>query len=140
MPRSQEEIRKDINYDESKVPVFKLPSPLERPDGGRVTTAYEWVNRRRGEVLDFYKKEVYGQMKQNPNVQLVAIKDGCRDWIRISGKAEECQDIETKTKMFEACPVLEKHYGTPQCEFLAVFKIKVDEAELSDKDGVNKID
>ena len=62
MPRSQEEIRKDINYDESKVPAFELPSPLERPDGGRVTTAYEWVNRRRGEVLDFYKKEVYGQL------------------------------------------------------------------------------
>ena len=67
MPRSQEEIRKDINYDESKVPVFKLPSPLERPDGGRVTTAYEWVNRRRGEVLDFYKKEVYGQLPPRPD-------------------------------------------------------------------------
>ena len=67
MPRSQEEIRKDINYDESKVPAFELPSPLERPDGGRVTTAYEWVNRRRPEVLALYQKEVYGQIPPRPD-------------------------------------------------------------------------
>lgn len=112
----------------------KDDSPIGRPFGAVAEFGSDLY------IATSNKKEVYGQMKQNPNVQLAAIKDGCRDWIRISGKAEECQDIETKTKMFEACPVLEKHYGTPQCEFLAVFKIKVDEAELSDKDGVNKID
>ena len=112
----------------------KDDSPIGRPFGAVAEFGSDLY------IATSNKKEVYGQMKQNPNVQLVAIKDGCRDWIRISGKAEECQDIETKTKMFEACPVLEKHYGTPQCEFLAVFKIKVDETELSDKDGVNKID
>lgn len=112
----------------------KDDSPIGRPFGAVAEFGSDLY------IATSNKKEVYGQMKKNPNVQLVAIKDGCRDWIRISGKAEECQDIETKTKMFEACPVLEKHYGTPQCEFLAVFKIKVDEAELSDKDGVNKID
>lgn len=67
MARSREEIMKDINYDESKVPVFTLPSPLDRPGGGRVSSAYEWVNRRRGEVLDFYKKEVYGQLPPRPD-------------------------------------------------------------------------
>ena len=112
----------------------KDDSPIGRPFGAVAEFGSDLY------IATSNKKEVYSQMKQNPNVQLVAIKDGCRDWIRISGKAEECQDIETKTKMFEACPVLGKHYGTPQCEFLAVFKIKVDEAELSDKDGVNKID
>lgn len=112
----------------------KDDSPIGRPFGAVAEFGSDLY------IATSNKKEVYGQIKQNPNVQLVAIKDGCRDWIRISGKAEECQDIKTKTKMFEACPVLEKHYGTPQCEFLAVFKIKVDEAELSDKDGVNKID
>lgn len=112
----------------------KDDSPIGRPFGAVAEFGSDLY------IATSNKKEVYSQMKKNPNVQLVAIKDGCRDWIRISGKAEECQDIETKTKMFEACPVLEKHYGTPQCEFLAVFKIKVDEAELSDKDGVNKID
>ena len=67
MARSREEIMKDINYDESKVPVFTLPSPLDRPGGGRVSSAYEWVNRRRGEVLDFYKKEVYGNLPPRPD-------------------------------------------------------------------------
>ena len=82
MPRSQEEIRKDINYDESKVPVFRLPSPLERPDGGRVATAYEWVNRRRGEVLDFYKKEVYGQPPPRPDrirFETLSVRDDALD-------------------------------------------------------------
>ena len=62
MPRSREEIMKDINYDESRIPACTLPSPLDRKDGGRIATAYEWVNRRRPEVLALYQKEVYGQI------------------------------------------------------------------------------
>ena len=55
MPRSREEIMKDINYDESRIPACTLPSPLDRKDGGRIATAYEWVNRRRPEVLALYQ-------------------------------------------------------------------------------------
>lgn len=37
-------------------------------------------------------KAVYRQMKQNSNIQIVALKHGTRKWIRISGNAEECTD------------------------------------------------
>ena len=67
MPRSREEIMKDINYDESRIPACTLPSPLDRKDGGRIATAYEWVNRRRPEVLALYQKEVYGQIPPRPD-------------------------------------------------------------------------
>ena len=67
MPRSHEEIMKEINFDESRVPVFQLPSPLEHPGGGRVASAYEWVNFRRPEILDFYRKEVYGTLPPRPD-------------------------------------------------------------------------
>lgn len=67
MPRPREEIMKDINYDESRIPACTLPSPLDRKDGGRIATAYEWVNRRRPEVLALYQKEVYGQIPPRPD-------------------------------------------------------------------------
>ena len=62
----------------------KDDSPIGRPFGAVAEFGSDLY------IATSNKKEVYGQMKQNPNVQLVAIKDGCRDWIRISGKAEEC--------------------------------------------------
>ena len=35
-------------------------------------------------------KAVFMQIMKNPNVQLVALKSGTRDWVRISGIAAEC--------------------------------------------------
>ena len=55
VPRSREEILKDINYDEKKVPSFEVLSPLKKVDGTMVSTAEEWQNVRRQEILDFYR-------------------------------------------------------------------------------------
>lgn len=54
------------NYDEAKVPAFELPSPLDKPDGGRVGSAFEWQNCRRREVLKLLGDEVYGRMPPRP--------------------------------------------------------------------------
>ena len=47
------------NYDESKVPSFKLPDPLSFNDGKRVNSINEWT-KRRSEIMNLFEKEVYG--------------------------------------------------------------------------------
>jgi len=46
-------------YDESKVPVYTLPDPLVFNDGSKVTNKNEW-NKRRAEILQLFKNDVYG--------------------------------------------------------------------------------
>ncbi|OQA87305.1 MAG: hypothetical protein BWY31_00845 [Lentisphaerae bacterium ADurb.Bin242] len=78
MGRSYEEAVKEVNYDEAKVPAYTLSSPLAGKDGVRVKNAFEWVNFRRGEILDLYKKEVYGEVPPRPDsvwFELVSRKD-----------------------------------------------------------------
>ncbi len=50
-----------VNYDESKVPNFVLPDPLTCNDGKKVTTAKQWENQRRAEILEFFASQVYGR-------------------------------------------------------------------------------
>ncbi|MGB5554423.1 MAG: acetylxylan esterase [Flavobacteriaceae bacterium] len=48
------------NYDESKVPDFKVPDPLTAFNGEPILDANTWLNTRRPELLAFFEKEVYG--------------------------------------------------------------------------------
>jgi hypothetical protein len=47
------------NYDESKVPVFKLPDPLVFNNGNKVNDKNDWEKRRQ-EILKMFENEVYG--------------------------------------------------------------------------------
>lgn len=49
------------NYDEAKVPAYKLPDPLIGGDGKPVTTAEQWRGKRRGEILRLFEQQVYGR-------------------------------------------------------------------------------
>lgn len=70
-------------------------------------------------------KEVYKQMKDNPHIQIVSMKPGTREWVRINGVATECADVEIKKKMLEECPVLAKHFSSIDAPHYAVFQIKM---------------
>ncbi|MBM3333526.1 acetylxylan esterase [Candidatus Sumerlaeota bacterium] len=50
------------NYDESKVPQYTLPDPLVMQDGTRVTTAEQWTTKRRPELLELFRSQVYGRV------------------------------------------------------------------------------
>jgi hypothetical protein len=58
--------KRDVNYDENKVPVFSLPDPLTLGDGEPVTDAQTWFRRRRPEVLELFKTQVYGKVPGPP--------------------------------------------------------------------------
>src|SRR4051794_9796255 len=53
------------NYSEDKVAPYTLPDPLVTAIGDRVTTAQMWRDRRRPEILNFYKNEIYGLIPAN---------------------------------------------------------------------------
>jgi hypothetical protein len=73
------------NYDESKVPSYTLPDALTSLENKKITTAAEWENLRRKEVLYLFSKNVYGQMpKQYDSINFALLN---ADYTAMNGKA-----------------------------------------------------
>ena len=59
------------NYDESKVPAYTLPDPLQCRDGSAVQDAAQWTSQRRAELLGLFAEHVYGRSPaRNPAQQI----------------------------------------------------------------------
>jgi hypothetical protein len=54
------------NYDESRVPAYTLPDPLVTVGGVPVTNAREWRERRRPELIELFRSEIYGRAPGRP--------------------------------------------------------------------------
>ena len=50
------------NYDESKIPGYKLPELLVAKDGSTVSSKKQWAKTRRNEILSDFEKYVYGKL------------------------------------------------------------------------------
>ena len=74
--------------------------------------------------------KVHSQLRKNGNMQILAKKEGTREWIRITGVATECTDISMKEKMIEECPILSKHFPSAESEHYLLFEIEVLETEF----------
>jgi len=53
--------RAEFNFRESNVPRYELPDPLKALDGAAVTSAEMWESRRRGQLLELFRDQVYGR-------------------------------------------------------------------------------
>ena len=60
------EAEPEINYDESQVPAYTLPDPLALMDGGRVSDAATWRDKRRPEILRLFETFMYGRSPEPP--------------------------------------------------------------------------
>jgi hypothetical protein len=60
---------KNFNYDEAKVPKFTLPDPLMMADGAPAKSVKAWESKRRPEILELFKKEMYGRAPGKPAKQ-----------------------------------------------------------------------
>lgn len=85
-------------------------------------------------------KDVYSQLTKNPAIQIVALKPNTRNWIRICGIAIEQKDIAIKQQMLLHCPILAKHFSSPECGKFVVFCIKNRTSKLYMNDSVEMID
>jgi hypothetical protein len=55
-----------INQDETKVPPYVLPDPLQGPGGNRITNSQQWLQRQRAAMLKLFADNVYGRMPGKP--------------------------------------------------------------------------
>lgn len=74
--------------------------------------------------------EAHKQIRANEHIQIIAKKANSREWIRITGIAEECDDMELKNKMLEECPVLQQRFGAVGMEHFIMFKVNVENVEI----------
>jgi hypothetical protein len=56
----------DTNYDEAKVPEYKLPDPLVMENGERVKDADTWRSKRRPEILRLFETQMFGKSPGKP--------------------------------------------------------------------------
>ena len=59
-PKGTEEF--EPNYDESKVPNYKLPDPFLLENGSTVKDSADWFGLRRSEIMEQFRHEVYGRV------------------------------------------------------------------------------
>ena len=67
----------------------ELPDPLIATDGTRITTAAEWREKRRPELLEFFAREMYGRSPGRPEKMMSEVFD--RDPQALGGKATRIQ-------------------------------------------------
>ncbi len=65
-----------INYDESKVPSYKLPDPLTLQNGDKVTDPETWYKKRRMEILSLFESEQFGKVPDRKNVSFNVFDKG----------------------------------------------------------------
>jgi hypothetical protein len=78
------------NYDESKAnPYPNLPDPLTLKNGKKVTSASDWWNKRRPEIVEDFDREIYGRVpKVTPKV----------NWQVLNTTTGKNGDVEIVTK------------------------------------------
>lgn len=58
--------RSEVNYYEEKVPAYKLPDVLITNNGRKVSSSRLWNTVRRPEILELFRKNVYGRIPETP--------------------------------------------------------------------------
>ena len=73
--------------------------------------------------------EVHKQLRENPHIQMVAMKKEGFGWIRMTGLAYECTDLAVKEAMLEGNRMRDRFEEMGLDHFL-VFKFTIEKAEI----------
>ena len=91
MPSESEAQPRGYNYDEAKVPEYRLPDPLVCLDGTKVIDAETWRAKRRPEVLRLFEDHVYGRSPGKPEeMRFEVVEEGAE---ALGGKAVRRQVV-----------------------------------------------
>ena len=69
-------------------------------------------------------KSVYKQIINNPKVQIIALQQNSRKWIRVSALALECQDLKIKELMLKENPNVARHFLNASDPNFSLFELK----------------
>lgn len=110
-------------------PFFVLTVNENSPAGRPFGAIMEIENKLYISTAD--TKAVYKQLKENNNMQILALKPGTREWVRVTGIATECESKEIKERMLVECPILTKHYPTADAPHYNIFEVSVVDCEFN---------
>ena len=65
--------RQEFNYIEEKVPAYSLPDMFTSLNGTRINSAELWNSVRRKEILELFRKNVYGRIPETPNKEVFRV-------------------------------------------------------------------
>ena len=110
--------------DEQLVSSYILPDPLRKNDGTQVSSAAEWMNRRRAEILNLFKQEEYGEILPRPDSMSFKILSVHADALDNTAVRKEIR-LEFamrngKTFSFTMLLYLPKHAAAPVPAFLGL--------------------
>ena len=93
--REPKEYDSDVIYDESKIPHYDLPPLLVSFEGKRITTAEEWFNIRRPQIMSLFGNLVYGvvPVPESPIRTTFEVVKTNRDFM--DGQAT-CRDVQIR--------------------------------------------
>lgn len=74
--------------------------------------------------------QAHKQLIEHKQMQIIAKKANTREWIRLTGIAEECNNEKLKQRMLVECPVLQNRFSDIGLEHFIMFKIKVENVEI----------
>ena len=74
--------------------------------------------------------QVHRQMREHAQIQIVAKKPDTREWVRITGLAQECDDAALKQRMLIECPILQKRFDAVGMEHYLLIRVKVENVEF----------
>ncbi|WP_423127010.1 hypothetical protein [Gaoshiqia sp. Z1-71] len=75
----------EVNYDEAKVPEYKLPPILETKNGVKIKRVSQWEKKRKPELLQLFEQEVYGKIPGKLEITEVRIFEDSAE--ALNGKA-----------------------------------------------------
>ena len=89
--QEKKELDIDVNYDESKVPKYDLPELLLSAEGNIISSADDWINVRRPQILSLFANLVYGQVPspETPVITDITIQDINKDFMGGKGTRKE---------------------------------------------------
>ena len=121
-------MKKIIDFIKESGPFWVLTVNDDAPAGRPFGAIMELADKLYISTAD--TKAVYKQLKENSKMQILALKPGTREWLRVDGIAVECTSIDIKEKMLEECPILKTHYSSASAPHFAIFEITVVNSEF----------
>lgn len=105
-------------------------------DGSPKVRPFQFMLQKEGKLFfcTSNQKEVYKEIKNNPNVELCASSPSYA-WIRLSGKVVFTNDLNIKAEVIEHSPLVKSIYKTPDNPEFEIFYLENAKAVIADFSG-----
>lgn len=126
----------EANYLEEKVPVYTLPDLMKTTAGVRINSSVEWNKIRRPEILELFRKNVFGRIPETPYKVRFDVVNLDRN--AISGSAT-LKQVDIKITAEEKSLIIHLILFTPNKEKVAPVFLLIDNRGPSNLDPLRKV-